>query len=160
MNDPKKATIKTVYSFDLTLILQRQHRKDRKYPVQAGLAFLDLSKQPTDPPDRQTAHWTNEEFFVPPSLWGAGLGERFLEKLLQQLKKEQFNRCEVTVKSPETTDKAGREWLERTDLASRQQLNELLAFYQRAGFWLEAKNRLARNLEYIIVSKPERSRAP
>jgi GNAT superfamily N-acetyltransferase len=137
--DPAREKEKTLYSFDLKLILQRQQGADVDYQVQAGLAFLDLS-------DKPLARWTNEEFFVPPSLWGAGLGAKFLDKLLDQLKKEGFNRCEVAVKSPETTDHVGEEWLRRTDVASRQQRNDLLAFYQRAHFGLDAEDRLARDL--------------
>jgi GNAT superfamily N-acetyltransferase len=136
--DPEREAGKTLYSFDLKLTLQR-HDADVQYDVQAGLAFLDLSREPL-------ARWTNEEFFIPPSLWGAGLGAKFLDKLLEQLKEKGFNRCEVTVKSPETTDKVGIEWLKRTDVASRQQRNDLLAFYQRAHFALDAEDRLVRDL--------------
>jgi GNAT superfamily N-acetyltransferase len=138
--DPAREKEKTLYSFDLTLILQRQQGVDIDYQVQAGLAFLDLS-------DKPLARWTNEEFFVPPSLWGAGLGAKFLDKLLDQLKKEGFDRFEVAVKSPETTHHVGEEWLRRTDVASRQQRNDLLAFYQRAHFDLDDQDRLVRDLK-------------
>jgi hypothetical protein len=60
---------------------------------------------------------------VPPGLWGSGIGEKFLEKLLKKLGAP---RCEVTV-----------ERQERTDLASLQERNDLIAFYKRAGFQLE-----------------------
>ena len=43
--------------------------------------------------------------------------------------------------SPEENREVAVEWSKRTDLASRQQLNDLLAFYQRANFNLE-NNRL------------------
>jgi Patatin-like phospholipase len=151
--DPNREKGKTVYSFDLKLTLQRPQDKDAEYEIQAGLAFLDLSRRPTDLSQRRTAHWTNEEFFVPPSLWGAGLGARFLDKLLIELKKEKFDRCEVTVEPPERTadHKLVFEWLKRTDLASRQQRADLLAFYQRAGFILDADKKLVRKLDDIVV---------
>ena len=144
--DPDHEKGKAIYSFDLKLTLQRPHDKDAEYKIQAGLAFLDLSAKPI-------ARWTNEEFFVPPSLWGAGLGARFLDKLLIELKKEKFDRCEVTVEPPKRTadDKVVVEWLERTDLASRQQRADLVAFYQRAGFTLGADKKLGRKLNDIIV---------
>jgi GNAT superfamily N-acetyltransferase len=142
--DPNRENGKTVYSFDLKVTLQRPQDKDTEYEIQAGLAFLDLSA-------KTVARWTNEEFFVPPSLWGAGLGATFLWELLIKLKKEGFSRCEVTVKQPEIGYKAGREWLKRTDLASRQQRNDLFAFYQRAGFNLDAADRLVRDLDDIVV---------
>jgi GNAT superfamily N-acetyltransferase len=137
--DPKLEAGKTVYSFDLKLTLQGSKGAKVEYDVQAGLAFLDLS-------DKSIARWTNEEFFIPPSLWGAGLGARFLDKLLEKLKAKGLKRCEVTVKPPETKDKVGIEWLKRTDVASRQQRADLLAFYQRAGFNLDAEDRLVRDL--------------
>ena len=129
--DPGHGTGKTVYSYDLKLTLQRQDGEDRLYYIQAGLAFLDLS-------GRMLVRWTAEEFFVPPSLWGAGIGEKFLNDLLGKLKGEGFKRCEVTV-----------ELQKRTDVASSQQRNDLIAFYQRANFTLDANNRLVRDLEEI-----------
>ena len=70
-----------------------------------------------------------------------------------ELKKEKFDRCEVTVEPPKRTadDKVVFEWLERTDLASRQQRADLLAFYQRAGFTLGVNKKLVRKLDDIVV---------
>jgi GNAT superfamily N-acetyltransferase len=137
--DPNKEVGKTVYSYDLQLTLQGQTNGDVTYPVQGGLAFLDF-------PDQSTARWTVEEFFVPPSLWGAGFGARFLLELLEVLKRENVTRCEVMVVSPEEDRGGAVEWSKRTDLASRQQLNDLLAFYQRANFRLQANNLLVLDL--------------
>jgi GNAT superfamily N-acetyltransferase len=123
------------YSFDLTLTDQRLGGTHAPVEVQAGLAFLDLS-------DKPTARWNVEDFFVPPSLWGAGLGAIFLKKLLDELESHGFTRCEVTVETPlpkKADDEAAVPWNERTDMASRQQLNDLLTFYQRENFRLETK---------------------
>ncbi len=91
-----------------------------------------------------------EDFFVPPSLWGAGLGAKFLNELLATLKKEGVKGCEVAIEPPpKKADDVAVEWLKRTDVASRQQLNDLLAFYQRANFTLDANNRLVPDLEDI-----------
>ncbi len=46
------------------------------------------------------AGWTSEDFFVPPSLWGAGYGGRMLRLLLEELKKTGCARCYVCVKAP------------------------------------------------------------
>ena len=46
------------------------------------------------------AGWTSEDFFVPPSLWGAGYGGRMLRLLLEQLKASGCARCYVCVKAP------------------------------------------------------------
>jgi GNAT superfamily N-acetyltransferase len=139
--DPEHGTGKTVYSYDLKLTQQSEEGQAIPHYVQAGLAFLDLS-------DKTLARWNVEDFFVPPSLWGAGLGAKFLNELLAILKKEGVKRCEVAVEAPKESDGAV-EWLKRTDMASRQQLNDLLAFYQRANFTLDANNRLVRDLEDI-----------
>jgi GNAT superfamily N-acetyltransferase len=117
--DPEHGKGKTVYSYDLKLTLQSEEGQGIPYYVQAGLAFLDLS-------DKTLARWNVEDFFVPPSLWGAGIGGKFLDKLLATLKQEGVKRCEVTI-----------ERQKRTDLASLQERNDLIAFYKRAGFQLE-----------------------
>jgi hypothetical protein len=187
--DSNREEGKTVYTFDLTLTFQqqpRQHkrlrvfqhlpknaRKNQEYDVQAGLAFVVLPEGPV-PSERtdRVASWTNEEFFIPPSLWGAGLGARFLNNrpnpadpndhsrgLLQVLKEdEKIQRCVVTIeeadakaktRSTSANEKPDVKWLKRTDLASRQQRADLLAFYQRAGFTLEADGTLVRDLKDI-----------
>jgi hypothetical protein len=132
---------KARYAFDLMLTHQKEGT-DSPFHVQAGLAFIDLSAKPT-------ARWNVEDLFVPPSLWGAGLGGLFLDKLLGQLQTEEFDCCEVTVEAPPAKSGQSEQtvpWTERTDVASRQQLNDLLAFYQRANFRL-ANNSLVWRLE-------------
>jgi GNAT superfamily N-acetyltransferase len=132
------------YGFDLMLTHQKEE-SDSPFHVQAGLAFLDLSAKPI-------ARWNVEDLFVPPSLWGAGLGAVFLKKLLEELQRDGFGSCEVTVERPQRPKDADADvavavpWNERTDVASRQQLNDLLAFYQRANFSLNSKNLLVRDL--------------
>ena len=145
--DPRKGMGKTVYSYDLQLTLQGQPGGDITFPVQGGLAFLDL-------PGNATARWTVEEFFVPPSLWGAGLGARFLDELLEVLQEEKITRFEVMVVSPEEDRGMAVEWTKRTDLASRQQLNDLLAFYQRANFRLQPDNVLVLDLAEMGADQP------
>ena len=139
-DDAKKETSQTVYSFDLQLTLQGQTSGNIPYQVQGGLAFIDFAK------NKSVARWTVEDFFVPPSLWGAGLGEKFLIELLEVLKAEKVTRCEVAVIPPEEDRDKAFEWTKRTDVASRQQLNDLLAFYQRANFRLDAHNLLVRDV--------------
>ena len=146
---PEEEMPKKGYAFNLTLTDQKD-ASDSPFQVQAGLAFLDLLARPTDL--LPTARWNVEDLFVPPSLWGAGLGELFLKALLDKLQKEGFSRCEVTVEKPKERKKGDDAvevavpWNKRTDMASRQQLNDLLAFYQRAGFSLAGDNVLVRDL--------------
>ena len=45
------------------------------------------------------AGWTSEDFFVPPSLWGAGIGWYFLDELLNLLALR-FTRSYIVVKAP------------------------------------------------------------
>src|SRR6266496_2197333 len=139
--DEAARTSKAIYIYELHLTQQREEGDDLPRPIQAGLAFIDLSGQPM-------ARWNVEDFFVPPSLWSAGLGERFLKKLLIDLKKEGINGCEVTIETPVTKPEEKKiDWSQRTDLASRQQLNDLLAFYQRAEFTFDQNcKRLVRKL--------------
>jgi hypothetical protein len=136
---------KTIYVYELHLTQQREQGDDLPRPIQAGLAFIDLS-------GRTTARWSVEDFFVPPSFWGAGLGAKFLEELLVELKRDQVQRCEVTIEtSAEPEKERVFDWSERTDLASRQQLNDLLAFYQNARFSFDGHEELVRDLDDIEV---------
>ncbi len=49
------------------------------------------------PDARDTATWHHRGFFVPPGLWGLGIGEAFLEKLLETLGEgDEYDRVEVT----------------------------------------------------------------
>ena len=146
--DGATETSMAIYIYELRLTQQREEGDDLPWPIQAGLAFIDLSGQPT-------ARWNVEDFFLPPSLWGAGLGERFLKKLLIDLKNEGINGCEVTIETPVTKPEGKKiDWSQRTDLASRQQLNDLLAFYQRAEFSFDGINQLVRDLK-DITTEPE-----
>lgn len=51
---------------------------DRDGPLQAGMLVGQESRES----DRTLLRWTSELFFVPPSLWGAGLGSGFMSTLL------------------------------------------------------------------------------
>jgi GNAT superfamily N-acetyltransferase len=139
---PKKG-----YAFNLMLTHQKEGG-DSPFQVQAGLVFLDLLARPADLVP--TARWNVDDLFVPPSLWGAGLGAIFLKELLDRLQADGFGRCEVTVEKPTERKSDDVEvavpWNKRTDMASRQQLNDLLAFYQGAGFGLAGDNVLVRDL--------------
>jgi hypothetical protein len=123
---------KTTYAYQLSLPLQsKPGSTGHVYTIQAGLAFLDLSTT-------GLARWNSDEFFVPPGLWGAGIGGQFLGKLLKELGSlpSPVSRVEVTI-APQS--RGTSPVLKRTDVASRQQRNDLIAFYQRAGFQIEGK---------------------
>jgi GNAT superfamily N-acetyltransferase len=125
---------KAIYLYELRLTQQREEGDDLPKPIQAGLAFIDLSAN--------KARWNVEHLFVPPSLWGAGLGERFLNELLAELKKAGCKSCEVTIETPvKKGDDKDLDWSKTTDPASQQQLNDLLAFYQRAQFNFDQKSK-------------------
>ena len=69
----------TIYLYEFRLTQQREEGDDLPNPIQAGLAFIHLSDN--------KARWNVEHLFGPSRLWGAGLGERFLNPLLAELKK-------------------------------------------------------------------------
>ena len=111
--DRWETAAKTIYLYELRLTQQREEADDLPRLIQAGLAFIDLSDN--------KARWNVEHLFIAPSLWGAGLGERFLNQLLAELKKAGCTSCEVTIEKPvrEAYDQ-GIDWSKRTDPASRQ----------------------------------------
>ena len=109
---------KTAYTYKLHLPLQSQRGGiDISYTIQAGLAFVDLQTA-------GLARWNSDEFFVPPGLWGAGIGGKFLDALLGMLPKT-VTTCEVTLET------------EHVGTSPALSRNDLIAFYKRAGFQLE-----------------------
>src|SRR5215204_3238934 len=60
--------------------------------VQMGLVLVTR-----DPRVPTRAVWTSEDFFVPPSLWGAGIGGAFLRDFLQTLPSHGFHSCDVFI---------------------------------------------------------------
>jgi len=146
---PSRVADKEVYSYDLELTDQSRDTANT-CKVQAGLAFLDLSS------NNSVASWRVDDFFVPPSLWGAGLGAKFLHKLLRKLKKKGVTHCKVQVEPVQEIGDVAVPWSQRTDVASRQQLNDLLAFYQRAQFTLlHHGNMLVRDMVDVVPEEDE-----
>ncbi len=95
--------------------------------MQLGLAAVVMSGS--------VARWHSDDFFVPPGLWGSGIGADFLEKLIAAL--PPATRCEVEL----ARELPGEQ---RNDFASRQERNDLVSFYKRAGFALDAAGHLTR----------------
>ena len=78
-------------------VLDLRHPDKRVVPLQAGIAAVTV--QPGTSRDTSHAGWTSDDFFVPPSLWGAGIGWYFLDNLLRVLAPA-FVDCYVVVKAP------------------------------------------------------------
>jgi hypothetical protein len=66
-------------------------RGDAAVRIQVGLAAVIFHGT--------TAGWNSDDFFVPPSLWGAGIGGHFLRGLLERVSAE-ADWCLVVVKAP------------------------------------------------------------
>jgi hypothetical protein len=82
---------RTFYENILELI-HPVHR-ETTVPLQVGIAGVTRRGS--------TVGWTSEDFFVPPSLWGAGVGWYFLKNLLLRLSDEdEAAWCYVIVKMP------------------------------------------------------------
>jgi hypothetical protein len=94
------------------------------YKVQAALARIRL----LEIQNRTTAMWTADDFYVPPGLWGMGVGERFLDVLVRQQHNEFGNRNVATllVAIPLPPQSRG---------AVRKEGADLTAMYRAAGFW-------------------------
>jgi len=63
-------------------------------PIELAVAFVRVTTSQTQTGSETTAHWNADEFFVPPSFWGAGIGRHFLPELLSKLK---ANGCQVAI---------------------------------------------------------------
>jgi hypothetical protein len=64
--------------------------------IQIGIAAVTVGEQVGAGTD---VGWTSHDFFVPPSLWGAGFGWYFLDGLLNGLSVQQSGDCYVVVKA-------------------------------------------------------------
>jgi GNAT superfamily N-acetyltransferase len=126
MREKVPAGIKRVFTYDLGLTLQSEPLQTCN--IQGGLAFVGLS--PGAPANPRIAVWRDNEFFIPPGLWGSGIGSAFLRSLLLKLESIGVTTCAVSLAEQK-----------RTDLASRQQRSDLIAFYKREGFKLDDKDR-------------------
>lgn len=69
--------------------------------------------------------WTSNDFFVPPSLWGAGIGWQFLKQLLQKEADAKSEWCYVVVKLPQV---GSRHQVGRDDYRS------FIEQYRKIGF--------------------------
>ena len=78
-------------------VLDLRHPDRRVMPLQVGIAAVTV--QPGASRETSHAGWTSDDFFVPPSLWGAGIGWYFLDNLLRAIAPE-FVDCYVVVKAP------------------------------------------------------------
>jgi hypothetical protein len=115
---PPKAAERNVSGFEY---IQTLEVHDVEKVVQMGFVAL------TGGGSRVT--WTSEDFFVPPSLWGAGIGGAFLRAVLGDLVAAGIRTCDVYV-------------VNRDDEQSRSQRTErvgFIEFYRGQGFQVVAK---------------------
>jgi GNAT superfamily N-acetyltransferase len=83
---PQAPYRRTFYQYVLEL-----HRGELAARIQVGLAAVTAHDK--------HAGWNSDDFFVPPSLWGAGLGGHFLRGLIERIS-DQASWCQVVVKAP------------------------------------------------------------
>jgi hypothetical protein len=107
-----------VYAFQLMLM---QPGSSRRINLQVALAIVTVDQK------SQIVRWHENDFFVLPSLWGSGLGGRFLRAILSDLPKRKAvapgSVCRVEL--PESRP---------NDLASRNDLIGVIDFYKAEGF--------------------------
>jgi hypothetical protein len=97
-----------------------------RLPAQASrpelqVALIMVSSEPNDP---AVVSWTSEDLFVPPSLWGSGLGSEFLPAILDSLAGEGVEYCDVHIVSRP----------DEKDVAHRQERIAFTEFYRSKGF--------------------------
>jgi len=61
--------------------------------AEALIALVWIRWEPSE--EEWIATWTMNEFFIPPGLWGMGIGERFRTKLVEYLKKDRLKAIKV-----------------------------------------------------------------
>jgi GNAT superfamily N-acetyltransferase len=93
---------------------------------------------------RCVATWTSDDFFVPPSLWGAGIGGEFMRELLRQLSVTGVSRCRVEITMPE----------HRNDASAKADRVGYIEFYKRSGFRLEGYDEAKRTVTLVLDAMP------
>jgi GNAT superfamily N-acetyltransferase len=111
---PERGT-KTAYAYQMQF-------EGVKKPLSLGLALVSISK------DAPKASWTTDDFFVPPSLWGGGIGGTFMHALLAKLKDDGIQKFEVDVILTPT----------QRDDATRADRLGFIEFYKAHHFRLKA----------------------
>jgi GNAT superfamily N-acetyltransferase len=107
-----------VYTFELIVM---QSGSTKPIHLQVALAVVTVDQKAS------TIYWHEDDFFVLPSLWGSGIGGRFLRAILTDLPKRKAigpgSDCRVEL--PESRP---------NDLASRNDLIGIIDFYKAEGF--------------------------
>jgi hypothetical protein len=112
---------KTTFTWNLDL-----PRNGTPFPMQVGLVAVTL--------EQGRATWDVDDFFIPPSLWNAGIGGPFLRELCDTLASElHVQSCLVTM-----TELGRKRQLNR---AARLELLGNVEFYKNAEFRLEKDSR-------------------
>ena len=88
---PQNRKGRTLYQNLVTLPIAGQHATQLQIGLAAVLQIEDGDK---------AVGWTSDDFFVPPSYWGAGFGWYFLNGLMLNLKTQGYRDCYVVVKAP------------------------------------------------------------
>lgn len=117
---PHPRNDQTRYEFCLFLSDPKNSKDTTPTKIQVGLATVTKTGD--------VASWTSDDFFVPLSLWGGGIGTHFVDKLIERLREGRFKTCKVTVKSPLEAGADVAQWEER---------RQFVDFYRRAGFRLD-----------------------
>jgi hypothetical protein len=94
--------------------------REKRVPMQVGLARVRQL-------DASTAWWTNDDFFIPPSLWGGGFGADFLCGLVTKLRPSVRN-VRVYVRAPARQNDPGS-WADRVTF---------IEFYKAHGFQIQS----------------------
>ena len=115
----------SVWKFAYELLLATPPDHSPLQPLQVGIVFVHV--------DQGTccAHWTTNEFYVPPALEGAGFIGRFLDALINYLHDRGIDELRVTVLDAASPNERPPS---RADYASRARRVHLVDFYKGRGF--------------------------
>jgi len=95
-----------------------QHETFGPHPIEAARAALQCHRRLGE------AFWPSSRFYVPPSLWGTGIGTRFLKGILDRLAQEGYRSFRVLLEPDPPGSSEG----------DRRARLDLIGFYRHAGF--------------------------
>ena len=118
------------YSLHLPLVDRHTETTLENAPkVQVAVCFVNL--------DQKVASWQTDDLYVPPGLWGTGIGTVFLRAICDHLESDQqVQTCEVRTNDEQHVDSK----LKESNESARASHSALLRFYTAVGFHLRLQD--------------------
>jgi len=125
---PRNLTTTDLFSFELDMATDVNNGQAPSIQI----AFAAIQRKD------KIASWHVDDLYVPPGLWGTGVGTSFLRALCTSLSQQQepMTACRVRLTQKQTPNYREPQQLQESDQANRAAHADLIRFYTAVGFEL------------------------